>query len=67
MTGPLNGYRILDLTAMISGPLATMLLGDQGADVVKVEIPGSGDYVRATGNRNHVFLTGDHRLARIDI
>ena len=32
--GPLDGYRIVDLTSMISGPFATMMLGDQGADVV---------------------------------
>jgi len=49
-SGPLSGVRILDLSTMISGPFATMLLGDQGADVIKVEAPG-GDYVRAGGNR----------------
>ena len=49
-SGPLSGARILDLSTMISGPFATMLLGDQGADVIKVEAPG-GDYVRAGGNR----------------
>ena len=49
MAGPLEGYRIVDLTAMISGPIATMMLGDQGADVIKVEPPGSGDLVRGIG------------------
>jgi len=49
MPGPLEGTRIVDLSAMISGPLATMWLGDQGADVVKVEPPGTGDLVRALG------------------
>ena len=51
MPGPLHGYRIIDLTQMISGPVATMLLGDQGADVIKIEPPGTGDFVRRYGGR----------------
>jgi len=51
MAGPLHGYRIVDLTTMIAGPWATMMLGDQGADVIKVETRGSGDHVRSGGNR----------------
>ncbi|MFP6654657.1 MAG: CoA transferase [Myxococcota bacterium] len=47
--GPLFGYRIVDLTTMISGPMATGLLGDQGADVIKVEAPGVGDLMRLLG------------------
>jgi len=47
MPGPLHGYRIIDLTQMVSGPMATMILGDQGADVVKVEPTVSGDATRA--------------------
>jgi len=50
--GPLAGYKIIDLTTMISGPLATMILGDQGADVIKVEAPGAGDHVRSGGHRS---------------
>jgi len=49
MPGPLAGYRIVDVTQMISGPMATMLLADQGADVIKVEPPGIGDLTRALG------------------
>jgi len=49
MPGPLDGYRILDVTQMISGPVATMVLGDQGADVIKVEPPATGDLTRAMG------------------
>ena len=47
--GPLAGFRIVDLTTMISGPMATGLLGDQGADVIKVEAPGVGDLMRLLG------------------
>lgn len=49
--GPLAGIRVLDLTTMISGPIATRILGDQGADIVKVESPGAGDLVRHMGIR----------------
>ena len=52
MTGPLAGIRIVDLTTMISGPFATMLLGDQGADVVKIERPDGGDQMRRFGRRS---------------
>jgi crotonobetainyl-CoA:carnitine CoA-transferase CaiB-like acyl-CoA transferase len=55
MPGPLDGYRIIDLTSMISGPLATMILADQGADVIKVENPDSGDHTRAANNRRNGF------------
>jgi crotonobetainyl-CoA:carnitine CoA-transferase CaiB-like acyl-CoA transferase len=45
LTGPLANIRVVDLTAIISGPYATQLLGDQGADVIKVET-GVGDLIR---------------------
>jgi len=51
MPGPLDGFRIIDVTQMISGPVATMLLGDQGADVIKIEPPGTGDFVRSYGGK----------------
>ena len=56
MPGPLHGYRVVDLTSMISGPFATMILADQGADVIKVENPvAEGDYVRKGANRRGEF------------
>ena len=47
--GALHGTRVLDLSRVLAGPFATMLLGDLGADVLKVERPGSGDDTRAWG------------------
>jgi crotonobetainyl-CoA:carnitine CoA-transferase CaiB-like acyl-CoA transferase len=55
MPGPLHGYRIVDLTSNVAGPLATMILGDQGADVIKVEAPAGGDATRTGADRRGGF------------
>jgi crotonobetainyl-CoA:carnitine CoA-transferase CaiB-like acyl-CoA transferase len=57
MPGPLHGFRVVDLTSNVSGPLATMILADQGADVIKVEAP-DGDSTRAGANRRGGFSAG---------
>ncbi|MEQ8174842.1 MAG: CaiB/BaiF CoA-transferase family protein [Syntrophomonadaceae bacterium] len=76
MTGPLEQIRVLDLTRLLPGPFCTQILGDLGAEVIKIEDPVGGDYIRGypprrqvdgalylSINRNKKSLTLDLRLA----
>ena len=55
MPGPLDGIRVVDFTTMIAGPYGTMLLADQGADVIKVEAPSASDHARRAGYSQRHF------------
>ncbi|MEO8694763.1 MAG: CoA transferase [Acidimicrobiales bacterium] len=57
MNAPLHGIRVIDLTVAAAGPFATTILAEQGADVIKVERPGSGDFMRSLGTV-HNGVTG---------
>ncbi|MCK1675239.1 CaiB/BaiF CoA-transferase family protein [Bradyrhizobium sp. 150] len=74
MSGPLEGLKVLDIATIVAAPFAATLLADYGADVLKIEMPGQGDGVRAfppfkdgkplwwkTVNRNKKFATLDLR------
>src|SRR5437899_1785299 len=49
MASPLQGIRVVDLSRILAGPYCTMVLGDLGAEVIKIEQPGSGDDTRTWG------------------
>lgn len=64
MPGPLAGFRVLDLSAVVSGPLTGALLADQGAEVIKVERTGAGDIQRHVGSKRNGFSGFFHVLNR---
>ena len=53
---PLSGIRILDMSQILSGPACTRMMGDLGAEIIKIEVPGSGDGARRAGTS---FLNGE--------
>lgn len=56
--GPLAGVRIVDFSAVVSGPFSTMWLADQGADVIKIEMGPDGDITRGRAEPNHHRMAG---------
>ena len=74
MNGPLEKIRVLDLSRVLAGPWAAQLLGDYGADIVKIERPGQGDDTRRwgppwLGNESAYFLSSNRnkRSVTVDI
>ena len=69
---PLEGFRVLDMSRILAGPFCAMLLGDLGAEVIKVERPGSGDDTRAwgppfTGGESAYYLCANRNKKSITI
>ena len=69
-TGPLKGLRVLDLTRVLAGPTCTQMLGDLGAEVIKIERPGAGDDTRGfapptmPGTEESAYFVGVNRNKR---
>src|SRR5678815_2404894 len=54
---PLEGVRVLELSHIVAGPSGGMILGDLGADVIKIEHPATGDTARSHANRGGTFYS----------
>ncbi|MDY6909693.1 MAG: CaiB/BaiF CoA-transferase family protein [Thermodesulfobacteriota bacterium] len=73
MSGPLAGFRVLDLSRLLPGPFCSMLMADLGADVIKVEDPKVGDYIRwwppllGKNSGFHTVLNRNKRSVTIDL
>ncbi len=73
MTGPLEGIRVLDLSRLLPGPFCSMLLADMGAEVIKVEAPKVGDYIRwweprlGTNSGMHVVLNRNKKSLTLNL
>src|SRR5580698_519566 len=69
-SGPLKGVRIFDLTRVLAGPTCVQMLADLGADVIKIEKPGTGDDTRGfappfmPGTRESAYFVGANRNKR---
>jgi len=69
-TGPLKGLRVFDLTRVLAGPICVQMLADLGADVVKIEKPGTGDDTRGfappymPGTEESAYFIGANRNKR---
>jgi len=68
---PLSGVRVLDFTQITLGPIATQMLGDFGADVIKIERPGGGDWLRTTlplpDGTSYVFLASNRNKRALTV
>jgi crotonobetainyl-CoA:carnitine CoA-transferase CaiB-like acyl-CoA transferase len=64
---PLEGIRVLDCSGLIPGPYCTMMLADLGAEVIKVERPGVGDFMRSMSPASYNYMNGNKKLITLDL